>query len=336
MDLVGGTPCSPEDAGPLLATRSGSAFRPSKAKLTGGVLYALGMTEGNDLSNVLLASIGATDLHVPVIAEIGINHNGDLKLAERMIREAKSAGCDFVKFQKRDISIVYSQEVLDSPRESPWGTTQREQKAGLEFDATHYEEIANICAEVEIGWTASAWDLQSLRFVENFAPPFHKVASAMITNREFVVEVAKLGRPTLVSTGMCDWDDVDFAVETLVEHEVPFGLFHTVSTYPMDETAANLRMIQTLKDRYGCPVGYSGHEATVSVSIFAVALGAMFVERHFTVDRTMYGSDQAASLEPRGMRELVSVIGKFPSTLGDGEKIWAPGEREVASKLRYW
>ena len=283
-----------------------------------------------------MESIGATDLHIPVIAEIGINHNGDLKLAERMIREAKSAGCDFVKFQKRDISIVYSQEVLDSPRESPWGTTQRDQKVGLEFDALQYEAIANICAEVGIGWTASAWDLESLKFVENFSPPFHKVASAMIANRELLVEVAKLGRPTLVSTGMCDWDDVDFAVDTLVAHEVPFGLFHTVSTYPMDESVANLRMIQSLKDRYGCPVGYSGHEASVSVSVFAVALGATFVERHFTVDRTMYGSDQAASLEPRGMRELVSIVRKFPSTVGTGEKIWAPGEREVAAKLRYW
>jgi len=288
------------------------------------------------LGEKLMSSIGATEHYIPVIAEIGINHNGDLTLAERMIREAKSAGCDFVKFQKRDISIVYSPEVLDSPRESPWGTTQREQKAGLEFDASEYHTIADICSEVEIGWTASAWDLESLRFVEDFAPPFHKVASAMITNREFMMEVAKLGRPTLVSTGMCDWEDVDFAVSTLVSHEVPFGLFHTVSTYPMDENLANLAMIQSLKDRYACPVGYSGHESSVSVSVFAVALGAMFIERHFTVDRTMYGSDQAASLEPRGMRELTSVIRKFPLVVGDGRKNWAPGEREVAAKLRYW
>ena len=274
--------------------------------------------------------------YVYVIAEVGINHNGDVSLAKRLIDEARSAGCDAVKFQKRTVDVVYDAATLQSPRESPWGTTQREQKEGLEFGQDEYEQIADHCASAGIAWTASAWDLQSLQFIEEFNPPFHKVASAMVTNLDFVNAVAELGRPTLVSTGMCDLQDVDKVVEIFESYATPLGLFHTVSTYPSAETELNLEMIPTLKRRYGVATGYSGHEASVSPSVVAAALGAQFIERHITLDRSMYGSDQSASLEPGGLRQLVSTLRKLPSMIGTGEKVWAPGEREVAAKLRYW
>lgn len=284
---------------------------------------------------VSLLSIQSRD-YIPVIAEIGINHNGDLKIAKELIKMAKRTGCDAVKFQKRDIETVYSREVLDSPRESPWGTTQRDQKNGLEFGKDEYEEIDTFCREQEIEWSASAWDLKSLEFVENFKPAFHKVASAMLTNLEFVEAVASLGRPTLVSVGMSTQKNVDNAVSLFRRKGTPFILLHTVSTYPSPEEHLNLMSIPRLAERYGSPIGYSGHESTVSPSIVAASLGAMVIERHITLDRTMYGSDQSASLEEQGLRNLVSVMRKLPSMLGSGEKILAPGEQVVAEKLRYW
>lgn len=274
--------------------------------------------------------------YVYVIAEVGINHNGDLTLAKQLIDIAVASGCDAVKFQKRSIDLVYDQATLDAPRESPWGTTQREQKVGLEFEIEEYTEIAEYCDERGIDWTASAWDLTSLEFVEGFKPPFHKVASALATNFAFVEAVAALGRPTLVSTGMCEIADIDRVVAIFAEVNTPLGLMHTVSTYPSPEDHLNLRMISSLKTRYGLATGYSGHEPSVSPSVVAAALGAQFIERHITLDRSMYGSDQAASLEAPGLRQLVSTVRKVPSMLGDGQKRWAPGEREVARKLRYW
>lgn len=271
-----------------------------------------------------------------MIAEIGINHNGDLDLAKRLIDEAAGAGCDAVKFQKRSVEIVYSEEVLNSPRESPWGTTQRDQKKALEFGPEEYEEINRYCKAKSIDWSASAWDLPSLDFVENYNPPFHKVASAMTTNEAFVSRIAELGRPTLVSTGMTDLETIRDIVSVFQEEKTPILLMHTVSTYPSPEKDLNLRVIQTLSEEFGVPVGYSGHESSVSPSIVAAALGAQVIERHFTLDRTMYGSDQAASLEPDGLRQLVSSLRKVPAVLGDGVKRWAPGEDEVSQKLRYW
>lgn len=281
-------------------------------------------------------SAKGTSTKIPVIAEIGINHNGNVEIAKQLIVAAHEAGCAAVKFQKRTIEIVYSPEVLDSPRESPWGSTQREQKLGLEFSLEEYQEIDAFCKTLGIEWTASAWDLASLHFIEAFSPSFHKVASAMITNEGFLQEVADLGRLTLLSTGMASLEDVDRAVGIFKSSKSPLVLLHTVSTYPTPEVDLNLRTIETLRKRYELPVGYSGHEASVSPSIVAAALGAVVIERHVTLDRTMYGSDQAASLEPNGLRQLVSVIDKIPTILGSGEKDWASGEREVAAKLRYW
>lgn len=274
--------------------------------------------------------------YVYVIAEAGINHNGDLGIAKKLIDMAVDAGCDAVKFQKRTIDLVYDQVTLESPRESPWGTTQRAQKEGLEFSHDDYQEIADYCREVGIAWTASAWDLESLAFVESFDPPFHKVASALATNWEFLSAVADTGRPTLVSTGMCDVEDIDRVVEVFSRSGTRIGLMHTVSTYPSPEDHLNLEFIRTMKERYGLPTGYSGHEPSVSPSVVAAVLGAQFIERHITLDRSMYGSDQAASLEAPGLRQLVSILRKVPGMLGDGVKRWAPGERDVARKLRYW
>jgi len=274
--------------------------------------------------------------YIPVIAEVGINHNGEISLAKKLIKVASESGCYAVKFQKRTLDLVYSAEILDSARESPWGTTQRDQKEGLEFSLEDYEEIDAFCKELGIYWSASAWDIPSLHFVESFNPPFHKIASALITNVDFLKAVASLGRITLMSTGMATTEDIDRAVEIFRESNTKVILLHTVSTYPTPEEDLNLRAIQSLRERYGLPVGYSGHEASVSPSIVAAALGAVVIERHITLDRTMYGSDQAASLEPNGLRQLVSVVSKVPALLGSGQKNWAPGEKEVAGKLRYW
>ena len=274
--------------------------------------------------------------YIPVIAEIGINHNGDLDIAKSLIRMAAEVGCDAVKFQKRSIEIVYPSEILDAPRESPWGVTQRDQKQGLEFGRREYDEIAEFCKEIGIDWSASAWDIESLAFVEAYDPPFHKVASAMLTHTAFLKAVASAGRPTFMSTGMATLDQLDRAVDVFERSGAPLVLLHTVSTYPTPEEDLNLAVIQTLKKRYGVPVGYSGHEASVSPSIVAAALGAQVIERHITLDRTMYGSDQAASLEKDGLRQLITVLRKMPKLIGTGVKGWAPGEREVAGKLRYW
>lgn len=273
---------------------------------------------------------------VTIIAEIGINHNGDLAIAKQLIDMAVSCGCDAVKFQKRTIDLVYSNQTLDAPRESPWGVTQRAQKEGLEFGLGQYQEIDTYCRQRGIAWSASAWDIPSLDFIEGFDPPFHKIASAMLTNRAFVQAVAGMNRVTLISTGMASLDVIDDVVEGFRAAGTPFILLHTISTYPSPEDDLNLSVIHTLRERYGVPIGYSGHEPSVSPSIVAVALGAVVVERHITLDRTMYGSDQSASLEENGLRQLVSVIRKVPGMLGTGVKDWAPGEREVAQKLRYW
>lgn len=273
---------------------------------------------------------------IPVIAEIGINHNGDVGIAKQLVRLSHEAGCSAVKFQKRTIELVYSEAILNSPRESPWGTTQRDQKLGLEFSFEEYQEINDYCLELGIEWSASAWDVPSLHFVESFSPTFHKIASAMITHLEFVKAVADLGRLTLLSTGMASLVDIDRAVDIFSSSKAPLVLLHTVSTYPTPEEHLNLSVIQSLHERYGLPVGYSGHEASVSPSIVAASLGAVVIERHVTLDRSMYGSDQSASLESNGLRQLVAVVEKIPMLLGNGQKDWAPGEHEVASKLRYW
>ena len=271
-----------------------------------------------------------------VFAEIGINHNGDLGIAKQLIDMAVEAGCDAVKFQKRTIDIVYSPEVLAAPRQSPWGTTTKEQKEGLEFTKSQYDEIDAYCRSKAIPWFASAWDIPSQEFLRSYNLPYNKIASAMATHLEFVDAVASEKKPTFLSVGMCTHEDVDKAVAVLRKHGCPFSIMHTVSTYPCAEEDLNLLAMQELRKRYGVPVGYSGHEVSVSPSVMAAALGASVVERHITLDRAMYGSDQAASLEKPGLETLVAQIRKLSAVLGDGVKRVSDAEKAVAGKLRYW
>lgn len=270
-----------------------------------------------------------------LIAEIGINHNGDLELAKNLIKEAKEAGFDAVKFQKRTIDSVYTQEYLDSPRESPWGTTQRHQKEGLEFGFDDFQEIDKYCKSLNIQWSASAWDLESQEFLQQFNLPFNKIASAMLGHLPLLKKVAAEGRKTFISTGMSTLEEIDQAVDIFKKANCPFELMHCNSTYPMAEKDANLMVIPMLQNRYGCDVGYSGHESCLlKVSLLAVALGATSVERHITIDRAMYGSDQAASIETHALRGLVESLRMVPDILGFAKKEISASEKPIREKLR--
>ena len=273
---------------------------------------------------------------VYVIGEIGINHNGDIEIAKKLIDMAKSAGCDAVKFQKRTIDIVYSKDVLDAPRESPWGKTQREQKEGLEFTEKDFDEIDAYCKQADIDWFASAWDVPSQDFLKKYDAPFNKIASAMTQHVELLKVVAAEKKPTFISVGMCTHEDINRAVEIFKTQECPIVLLHTVSEYPAPEEALNIRGIVKLREKYGVPVGYSGHEPSVSPSVMAAMMGAVAVERHITLDRAMYGSDQSASLESHGLETMVAQIRKIPVILGTGEHKITEGEKVIAGKLRYW
>ena len=273
-------------------------------------------------------------MNVKIIAEIGINHNGDMNIVKKLIDTAVDAGCDAVKFQKRNIEIVYSKDLLDAPRESPWGKTQRDQKNGLELSLENYLEIQLYCKEKKIDWFASAWDIESQNFLRQFNCLYNKVASAMIVSEEYLKEVASEKRHTFISTGMSNMDQIKTAVKIFKKNNCSFELMHTVSTYPMPDSDANLLCIPMLKNEFKCNVGYSGHETGLAISYAAVALGATSIERHITLDRTMYGSDQAASIEPHGLRQLVGAIRKIEISLGDGVKKTTKGETEVAEKLR--
>jgi len=268
------------------------------------------------------------------IAEIGINHNGDMSICKELIDVAVDAGCDAVKFQKRDIDRVYTQEFLDSPRESPWGTTQRKQKGGLEFSASEYREIDQYCKDKGIEWFASAWDLNSQDFLREFELNYNKVASAMIVYEDLLRKIAEEGKHTFISTGMTTYEDIDKAAEIFRSANCSFELMHTVSTYPMKDENANLKMINTLREKYRCNVGYSGHEVGLAVSYAAAALGVTSLERHITLDRAMYGSDQSASVEPAGLRQLVGAVRKIEQAMGDGEKRIIEEEVPIARKLR--
>ncbi|NYT04809.1 MAG: N-acetylneuraminate synthase [Methanomicrobiales archaeon] len=271
-----------------------------------------------------------------IIAEIGINHNGDIGIAKRLIDMAVAAGCDAVKFQKRTIDVVYTPETLSAPRESPWGTTQREQKEGLEFGEAGYDEIDRYCREKGIIWFASAWDEESQRFLAKYHLQYNKVASAMLTNIAFLEVVARERRHTFISTGMSSLDDIDRAVAVFEKAQCPYSLLHCVSTYPSGDAEINLAVMDTLRERYGCEIGYSGHEADILASIVAVSRGAAVIERHITLDRTMYGSDQAASLEAGDLEAMVSAIRRIPVIMGAGEKTVSEREAAVAKKLRYF
>ena len=268
------------------------------------------------------------------VAEVGINHNGDMSICKELIDVAADAGCDAVKFQKRDINQVYTQVFLDSPRESPWGKTQRAQKEGLEFSKQQYEEIACYCAKKGIEWFASAWDKTSQGFLRQFDCKFNKIASAMIVHHDLLRMVAEEGKHTFISTGMSTYDDIQKAVDIFRDAGCPFELMHTISTYPMRDEDANLRLINTLRDRYQCNVGYSGHEVGLAISYAAAAMGITSLERHITLDRAMYGSDQAASIEPSGLRQLVGAVRKIEKAMGDGEKRIIDAEVSIAQKLR--
>ncbi len=251
-----------------------------------------------------------------LIAEIGINHNGDINIAKKLIDNAKKAHFDAVKFQKRDINLVYSKDILDSPRTSPWGKTQRDQKEGLEFEKNEYDEINNYCKKVNIDWFASAWDLNSLEFLNKYNLKYNKIASAMIIDEKFLHAVAKQNKHTFISTGMSTQDEISTAVEIFNSYNCSFELMHCVSTYPMKPEDANLVTIQELKKIFNCNVGYSGHENGVVVSLGALMFNISSLERHITLDRTMYGSDQAASLEFKGMMFLTDSIKKILTAYG--------------------
>ena len=270
-----------------------------------------------------------------LIAEIGINHNGSLDITKKLIDAAKESCFDAVKFQKRTIDIVYDKKTLDTPRESPWGTTTREQKLGLEFEKEEYDEIDNYCKKLGIDWFASAWDSQSLQFLDNYDLKYHKIASAMIVDKDLLESVAQRKKHTFISTGMSNKKEIDDAIKIFRENSCPFELMHCVSTYPMKAEDANLTTINQLKKEYNCDVGYSGHENGVLVSLVAFMQGITSLERHITLDRAMYGSDQSASLEISGMKNLTASIDKALLSLGKpslGKII--DDELPIAKKLR--
>ena len=270
-----------------------------------------------------------------LIAEIGINHNGDIKIAKKIIDSASDAGFDAVKFQKRDIEKVYSKDYLDGFRESPWGKTQRDQKMGLEFSKAEYQEIDSYCKEKNIKWSASAWDLESQDFIYSFKVEFNKLASPMLGHKPLIKKIAAENKKTFISTGMSTLDEIDEVVNIFVKKNCTFELMHCNSTYPMPETDANLNCIQTLRTRYNCNVGYSGHESSLlKICTTAVALGATSIERHITLDRTMYGSDQASSIEVRSLKTFVETIRMVPLIKGDGVKRNTEKEKAARKKLR--
>ena len=269
-----------------------------------------------------------------IIAEIGINHNGEVSICKELIDVAKETGCDAVKFQKRDIDLVYTQDVLNSPRESPWGTTQRDQKNGLELGIEQYHEIDQYCKEKGIEWFASAWDTNSQKFLRQFDCKYNKIASAMVVHKKLLEMVAEERKHTFISTGMTNYEDIQTAVDIFNKFDCSFELMHTVSTYPMSDENANLNMIDSLRSKFKCDVGYIGHEVGLAISYAAAALGITSLERHITLDRAMYGSDQSASVEPSGLRHLVGAVRKIEQAMGDGEKRIIESEESIAKKLR--
>jgi N-acetylneuraminate synthase len=267
-----------------------------------------------------------------VIAEIGINHNGDTHIARQLIDVASLAGCEAVKFQKRTIDVVYTPEELAKPRETPFGATNGDLKRGLEFGQSEYEQIDAYCRTKPIAWTASCWDEASVDFIDQFNPPFYKVASASLTDDALLRHTRAKGKPIVLSTGMSTLDQIDHAVEVLGKEDLV--LLHCCSTYPAQYSELNLRAIPTFSQRYGVPIGYSGHETGIASSVAAAGLGACVVERHVTLDRAMWGSDHAASLEPNGIMRVVRDIRLVETALGDGVKSVVPSEIPVMKKLR--
>ena len=270
-----------------------------------------------------------------VCAEIGINHNGNVDNAKKLIDVAVRCGSDAVKFQKRKVEKVYSQDVLDSPRESPFGKTVRDQKIGLELSLKQYSIIDKYCKKQKIPWYASCWDVDSQIEMRQFKTKFNKVASAMLTHKTLLEIISKEKKYTFISTGMSTVKEISEAVKIFRKNKCPFELMHSHSAYPMPEKEANLKVIPFLKKKFNCDVGYSGHEVgSYDVCIPAVVLGAISIERHITLDRTMYGSDQSSSLEEPGLRRLVRDVKKIGLLLGDGKKRVWDSELPAMKKLR--
>ena len=272
-----------------------------------------------------------------ITAEIGINHNGDIDIAKQLIDVAKKCDCNAVKFQKRTVEKVYSKEILDTPRESPWGTTTREQKIGLEFTKKEYDEIDAYCKQKGIDWYASSWDVDSQDFLKNYNLKYNKVASAMLTNNELLNVIAQEKKHTFISTGMSTTEQIKNAVDIFKKYDCSFELQHSNSTYPMKLEEANMKCIETLREEFGCDVGYSGHESSsYIVCIIAAVFGATSIERHITLNRSMYGSDQAASLELPGLERMVRDVRRVETIIGDGiKRVW-DSELPVMEKLRYF
>ena len=268
-----------------------------------------------------------------IIAEIGINHNGRVDIAKELIKAASDAGVDAVKFQKRTPELCVPEHQKGQMRDTPWGyITYLDYRYKVEFEQDEYEQIDAYCKKLGIDWLASAWDTESLAFINAFDPPAHKIPSALLTDHTLLRAVKATGKPAILSTGMSTMDEICQAVDILgVDNLV---VCHTTSSYPCPPEELNLKMIQTLEDHFACPIGYSGHEVGLVTSVIAVGLGASLVERHVTLDRAMWGSDQAASVEPQGIRTLVKYIRVTEKALGDGEKKVYDSEQDILRKLR--
>ena len=267
-----------------------------------------------------------------IIAEIGINHNGDVAIAKQLIDLAEAAGCNAVKFQKRTVEVVYTPEELAKPRESPFGATNGDLKRGLEFGRKEYEEIDRYCREQEIPWFASCWDEGAVDFIAQFDPPCYKIASASLTDDRLLKHTRAKGKPILLSTGMSTLEEIDHAVEVLGKDNLI--LLQATSTYPANYDELDLKVIPAFRQRYDVPVGYSGHETGIASSVAAVALGACIVERHITMERSMWGSDHAASLGPSGITRLVRDIRLVEMSMGSGVKRVLEREKPIIKKLR--
>lgn len=270
-----------------------------------------------------------------IIAEIGINHNGSIDTAKRLIDIAALSGCDAVKFQKRNPDVCVPEHQKNIPRDTPWGTmSYLEYKYRMEFGKEEYDIIDEYCKTKNIAWSASPWDMDSLAFLEQYDIPFIKMPSAMLTHEELMRGCARTGKKVIFSTGMSTIEEIDKAVEWVREEDCEFALLHCNSTYPAPLEELNLQCIKTLKERYDCEVGYSGHEFRLGTTVSSVYLGATIVERHITLDRTMWGSDHLASLEPQGLIKLVKGIRELEVALGDGVKRLYDGELPARKKLR--
>ena len=272
-----------------------------------------------------------------LIGEIGINHNGSLKIAKELILFAKKTGFDAVKFQKRTPEITTPKDKMDTLRETPWGTmTYLEYKKKIEFGKKEYDVINKFCKKLNIIWFASPWDIPSNNFLNQYKLRYNKIASPMLTNLALLNAVAKQKRFTFISTGMSKLSDVQTAIQIFKKHKCKFNLMHCVSAYPCNDENLNLKMIQVYKKKFKVEVGYSGHEKSVSPSLMAACLGATSIERHITLDRTMWGTDHSASLERNGMRTFVNYIRRFEKIIGDGKKKFLQSEKDKLKENKYW